>query len=183
VAFATILAVVAGLALAGASALSHDLWVNVVRRGQTSGPEELRVARGATVVLGVLAVLLGITFKGQNVAFMVSLAFAIAASGNFPALLMAIFWRRFSTAGAVASILTGTVGTLLLIWLSPTIQVDILKHQSALFPLKNPALVTIPLSFAVGIVVSLLTSARDTDDAYARHERRMHMGQPASTAD
>jgi cation/acetate symporter len=176
VAFATILAVVAGLALAGASALSHDLWVNVVRGGKTSGTEELKVARIATVVLGVLAVLLGITFKGQNVAFMVSLAFAIAASGNFPALLMAIFWRRFSTAGAVASILTGTVGTLLLIWLSPTIQVDILKHSSALFPLKNPALVTIPLSFAVGIIVSLLTGAHESDDTYHHHERRMHLG-------
>jgi cation/acetate symporter len=153
VAFATILAVVAGLALAGASALSHDLWVNVVRRGEASGDEELKVARWATVVLGVLAVMLGITFKGQNVAFMVSLAFAIAASGNFPALLMAIFWRRFSTAGAVASMLTGTFGTLLLIWLSPTIQVDVLNGTSAWFPLKNPALVTIPLSCFVGIVV------------------------------
>jgi cation/acetate symporter len=175
VAFATILAVVAGLALAGASALSHDLWVNVVRRGEASGDEELKVARWATVVLGVLAVVLGIVFKGQNVAFMVSLAFAIAASGNFPALLMAIFWRRFSTAGAVASMLTGTFGTLLLIWLSPTIQVDVLKGTTAWFPLKNPALLTIPLSFAVGIVVSLLTSPRDAESD-AAHERQMHLG-------
>ncbi|MEX2154111.1 MAG: sodium/solute symporter [Gemmatimonadaceae bacterium] len=178
VAFATILAVVAGLALAGASALSHDLWVNVVRHGEASGDEELKVARAATVVLGVAAVLFGIAFKGQNVAFMVSLAFAIAASGNFPALLMAIFWRRFSTAGAVASILTGTVGTLLLIWLSPTIQVDVLKHSDAWFPLKNPALVTIPLSFLVGIVVSLASQARGTDAQHAHHERRLHMGTP-----
>jgi cation/acetate symporter len=175
VAFATILAVVAGLALAGASALSHDLWVNVVRRGEASGDEELKVARWATVVLGVLAVMLGITFKGQNVAFMVSLAFAIAASGNFPALLMAIFWRRFSTAGAVASMLTGTFGTLLLIWLSPTIQVDVLNGTSAWFPLKNPALVTIPLSFLVGIVVSLMTAARGTEGD-AAHERQLHLG-------
>jgi cation/acetate symporter len=176
VAFATILAVVAGLALAGASALSHDLWVNVVRKGTASGDEELKVARVATIVLGVLAVLLGITFKGQNVAFMVSLAFAIAASGNFPALLMSIFWRRFSTSGAVASMLTGTFGTLLLIWLSPTIQVDVLKGTDALFPLKNPALVTIPLSFAVGIIVSLMTS-RATDVHDDHHERRLHLGE------
>ncbi len=175
VAFATILAVVAGLALAGASALSHDLWVNVVRGGEASGSEELKVARGATVVLGVLAVLLGITFKGQNVAFMVSLAFAIAASGNFPALLMAIFWPRFSTSGAVASILTGTVGTLVLIWLSPTVQVDLLKHSGALFPLKNPALVTIPLSFLVGAAVSLL-SPQAADERFAHHQRQMHLG-------
>ena len=177
VAFATILAVVAGLALAGASALSHDLWVNVVRGGKASGPEELKVARGATIVLGVLAVLLGILFKSQNVAFMVSLAFAIAASGNFPALLLAMFWRRFSTAGAVASILTGTFGSLLLIWLSPTIQVDVLKQADAWFPLKNPALVTIPLAFLVGIVVSLLGGARHTDEAHDHHERRMHLGE------
>jgi cation/acetate symporter len=176
VAFATILAVVAGLALAEASALSHDLWVNVFRPEAAGGAEELKVARIATVVLGVAAVLFGITFKGQNVAFMVSLAFAIAASGNFPALLMAIFWRRFTTAGAVASILTGTFGTLLLIWLSPTIQVDILHRQDAWFPLKNPALVTIPLAFLVGIVVSLMSSATVTDDHQAHHERQMHLG-------
>src|SRR3954463_7110652 len=164
VAFATILAVVAGLALAGASALSHDLWVNVVRGGKATGNEELKVARVATVILGVAAVVLGIAFKGQNVAFMVSLAFAIAASGNFPALVLSIFWRRFTTAGAVSSMLTGTLATLLLIWLSPTIQVDVLHRATAWFPLKNPALVTIPLGFAVGIVVSLMT-ARVADDA------------------
>ena len=181
VAFATILAVVAGLALAGASALSHDLWVNVVRPSAAGGAEELKVARIATVILGVAAVIFGITFKGQNVAFMVSLAFAIAASGNFPALLMAIFWRRFTTAGAVTSMLTGTFGTLLLIWLSPTIQVDILKQPDAWFPLKNPALVTIPLAFAAGIVVSLLTASRVTDDHQAHHERQMHLGVTADT--
>jgi cation/acetate symporter len=149
--------------------------VNVVKGGKASGDEELKVARGATVVLGVAAVLLGITFKGQNVAFMVSLAFAIAASGNFPALLLSIFWRRFSTAGAVSSILTGTFGTLILIWLSPTVQVDVLHHATAWFPLKNPALVTIPLSFLTGIVVSLLSAPRGAA-AFALHERQMHMG-------
>jgi len=121
-------------------------------------------------------VLLGITFKGQNVAFMVSLAFAIAASGNFPALLLAIFWRRLSTAGAVASMLTGTFGTILLIWLSPTVQVDVLHRTAAWFPLKNPALVTIPLAFLVGILVSLLGTVRQSDAGYAQHERQMHLG-------
>ena len=104
VAFATILAVVAGLTLSGAAALSHDLWVHVIRRGHVSAREQLRVARIATVGLGALAVVLGVTFKGQNVAFMVGLAFAIAASANFPALLLAIFWRGYTTAGAVTSI-------------------------------------------------------------------------------
>jgi cation/acetate symporter len=179
VAFATILAVVAGLTLSGAAALSHDLWVSVVRRGEASPREQLRVARGATVGLGVLAIALGITFKGQNVAFMVSLAFAIAASANFPALLLSVFWRRCTTAGAVSSMLVGTVVTLVLIYLSPTVQVDILHHPSATFPLKNPALVTIPLSFLTGVVVSLLSRESAADAGFAALERRMHLGAAA----
>jgi cation/acetate symporter len=176
VAFATILAVVAGLTLSGAAALSHDLWVNVVRHGDAPAGEQLRVARLATVALGILAIVLGIVFKGQNVAYMVSLAFAIAASGNFPALVLSIFWRRCTTAGAVTSMLVGSVTTLVLIYLSPTIQVDILGRADAWFPLKNPALVTIPLSFVTGIVVSLLTPERAADEGFAAVEKRMHLG-------
>ena len=175
VAFATILAVVAGLTLSGAAALSHDLWVNVVRGGHAGADEQLRIARGATVVLGVVAIALGITFKGQNVAFMVSLAFAIAASGNFPALCLGVFWRRATTMGLLASMVVGTLTTLALIYLSPTIQIDILKHDSAWFPLKNPALVTIPLSFAVGMVVSLLTQKRGAAEIATFEERERQM--------
>jgi cation/acetate symporter len=176
VALATILAVVAGLTLSGAAALSHDLWVSVVRKGNASAAEQLRVARLATVLLGIVAVLLGISFKGQNVAFMVGLAFAIAASANFPALVLSMFWRRCSTAGAVASMLTGTVSTLVLIYLSPTVQLDILKHGAAWFPLKNPALVTIPLSFAVGVLVSLAVPEPQGEEGYKYVERRMMLG-------
>jgi cation/acetate symporter len=176
VAFATILAVVAGLTLSGAAALSHDLWVSVIRKGQADPGEQLRVARGATLGLGIVAVWLGITFKGQNVAFMVSLAFAIAASANFPALLLAIFWRRFTTAGAVTSMATGTVTTLVLIYLSPTIQVDILGQESAWFPLKNPALITMPLSFIAGMVVSLLRPESEASAGFVRLERQTHVG-------
>jgi cation/acetate symporter len=176
VAFATILAVVAGLTLSGAAALSHDLWVSVVRKGRADAREQLRVARLATLALGVVAVGLGITFKGQNVAFMVSLAFAIAASANFPALVLAIFWRRYTTAGAVTSMATGTVATLALIYLSPTIQVDILGQGGAWFPLKNPALVTLPLSFLAGILVSLLAPEPDAVAGFARLERQTHLG-------
>ncbi len=176
VAFATILAVVAGLTLSGAAALSHDLWVNVARDGHAPEHEQFVVARIATVVLAMIAITLGITFKGQNVAFMVSLAFAIAATGNFPALLLTIFWRRYTTAGAVTSMMLGTVGTLLLIYLSPTIQVDILENESAWFPLKNPALVTMPLSFLAGAIVSLLTPDRVAAAKFAEHERDMHLG-------
>jgi cation/acetate symporter len=176
VAFATILAVVAGLTLSGAATLSHDLWVNVFRKGHADEREQLRVARFATVSLGVLAVALGITFKGQNVAFTVSLAFAIAASANFPALVLSIFWRGYTTAGAVTSMVVGTLATLLLIYLSPTIQVEILGDRSAWFPLRNPALVTIPLSFLAGILVSLLAPEPSANEAYSSVERRMHLG-------
>jgi cation/acetate symporter len=178
VAFATILAVVAGLTLSGAAALSHDIWVNVVRKGSAPESEQLNVARGATVLLGLLAIVLGIVFKGQNVAFMVGLAFAIAASANLPAMLLAVFWRRFTTAGAVASIAVGTVSSLLLIYLSPTIQVDVLKQAGALFPLKNPALVSIPLAFLAGILVSLWRAEPEAERKFAEVERRTLLGPP-----
>jgi len=176
VAFATILAVVAGLTLSGAAALSHDLWVHVVRRGVADPAEELRVARVATLALGVLAVVLGITFKGQNVAFMVGLAFAIAASGNFPALMLTLFWRGTTTRGAVAAMLTGTGATLLLIYLSPTIQVDLLHRAAAPFPLRNPAIVSLPLGFLAGVVVSRLWPEPAAAAAFEGMERRAAVG-------
>ena len=179
VAFATILAVVAGLTLSGAAALSHDLWVSVVRKGHADHGEQLKVARGATIVLGIVAILLGIAFKGQNVAFMVGLAFAVAASSNFPALVLSIFWRRSTTYGMVASIIVGTTTSLLFIYLSPTIQVDILGHADAWFPLKNPALITIPLSFATGIIVSLIRPEPEALAAYEQMEQRMILGRSA----
>ena len=126
VAFATILAVVAGLTLAGAGALSHDLWVNVIRGGHAPQHEQMIAARTASIILGVCAVLLGIVFEGQNVAYMVGLTFSIAASANFPALVMSVFWRKFTTWGAVCSILFGTFATLILIYYGPTIQLDLL---------------------------------------------------------
>jgi cation/acetate symporter len=175
VAFATILAVVAGLTLSGAAALSHDLWVNVVKSGDASSEEQLKVARVATIVLGVIAVGLGITFKGQNVAYMVSLAFAIAASANFPALLLAMFWRRATTSGLLASMLIGTISALLLIWLSPTVQVDVMGRSDAFFPLRNPALVTIPLSFLAGVLGSLATQRNAVEETARFDERERQM--------
>ena len=180
VAFATILAVVAGLTLSGAAALSHDLWVNVVRRGDASRTEQLLVARAATVGLGVLAITLGLLFKGQNVAFMVGLAFALAASGIFPALALAIFWRRFTTAGAVAAIACGTLLAGALIYGSPTIQVDVLQHERAWFPLRNPALISMPLAFAAAIIVSLLRPEATARVGYEAKVRRMILGEEAS---
>jgi cation/acetate symporter len=174
VAFATILAVVAGLTLAGAAALSHDLWVNVVRHGSASEVEQLRVARGSTVLLGALAIGLGIAFKGQNVAYMVGLAFAIAASANFPALVLSIFWRKFTTRAAQLSMLVGTFSSLILIYLSPTIQIDILKNTTAWFPLRNPGLVSIPLSFLVAIVVSSIWPEPEAESRFAEVQQKVH---------
>ena len=147
------------------------------RDGRASEKEELRVARGATIALAVLAIVLGIAFKGQNVAYMVGLAFAIAASANFPALVMSMFWRGFTTRGAQASILAGTISTLVLIYLSPTIQIDMLKHPAAIFPYKNPGLFTIPLSFIVGIVVSLLAPEPAAQEGFTKLEHQIHLGE------
>jgi len=110
---------------------------------------------------------------------MVGLAFAIAASANFPALVLSIYWRRFTTRGAQASMIVGTLSALLLIFLSPTIQVSVLGRVSAPFPLKNPGLVTIPLSFLVGMVVSLLTPERDASERFDEVQRRVHLGPAA----
>jgi cation/acetate symporter len=176
VAFATILAVVAGLTLSGAAALAHDLWTHVVRSGKADEKEQMKVARWASFALGVVAVVQGLVFKGQNVAFMVGLAFAIAASANLPVLLLSMLWKRFTTRGAVASIITGTVSSLVLITLSPTIWVDVLKHSEAFFPLKNPAIVSMPLSFLVGVVVSLLAREPAAEAQFAEVSRRMELG-------
>ena len=176
VAFATILAVVAGLTLSGAAALSHDLWVHVVRKGSCPEKEQLKVARAATVALAVLAIGLGILFKGQNVAFMVGLAFAIAASANFPALVMSMMWRGFTTRGAVASMITGTVSAITLIVLSPTVMVDLFKAEAAISPLKNPGIISVPLAFVVGIVVSLLKPEPEAREGYTAAQRRMYLG-------
>lgn len=176
VAFATILAVVAGLTLAGASALSHDIFVHVVRRGNATEHEQVRVARLATVVFGFVAVLLGIVFKGQNVAFMVGLAFAIACSANFPPLLMSICWRRFNTPGAVSAIATGASLSVLLIVLSPTIWVDILGYASPIFPLRNPAIVSMPAAFIAGILASLGAREPKAEAMFDDEKLRTYLG-------
>jgi cation/acetate symporter len=176
VAFATILAVVAGLTLAGASALSHDIFTHAVRKGRASEQEQIRVARGATVAFGVLAVILGILFKGQNVAFMVGLAFAVAASANFPALLLSIVWRRFNTAGAVCSIVVGAAVSVVLILLSPTIWVDLFHNARAIFPLRNPAIISMPAGFLAGIVASLIVNEPEAELRFHDEKLRTYLG-------
>jgi cation/acetate symporter len=176
VAFATILAVVAGLTLAGASALSHDIFTHAVRKGHATESEQVRVARMAAVAFGLVAVVLGIVFKGQNVAFMVGLAFAVAASANFPPLLLSITWRRFNTAGAVAAIAVGAFLSVLLIVLSPTVWVDLLHQPVAVFPLRNPAIVSMPASFIAGVIASLLTREPEAEAKFDDEKLRTYLG-------
>ncbi|AEI15277.1 SSS sodium solute transporter superfamily [Flexistipes sinusarabici DSM 4947] len=176
VAFATILAVVAGLTLAAASALSHDIYVNVIKKGDATEAEQVKSARIATIIFGVVAVGLGILFKGQNVAFLVGLAFAIAASANFPSLLLSILWRRFSTQGAVWSIIAGGLTATILIILSPTVWVSILGYEEAVFPLKNPAVVSMAVAFVTAIVVSLLTPEEKAQTMFDEEKARTYLG-------
>jgi cation/acetate symporter len=176
VAFATILAVVAGLTLAGASALSHDIFLHVVRKGRATETEQVRVAKIATVMFGAVAVLLGIIFRGQNVAFMVGLTFAIAASANFPPLLLSIVWRRFTTRGAVSAIMVGAFMSVGLIVLSPTVWVDILKNPAPVFPLRNPAIVSMTFAFIAGIVGSLTTAEPRAEALFDDEKLRVYLG-------
>jgi cation/acetate symporter len=183
VAFATMLAVVAGLTLSGVATLCHDIWANVVRNGRAPEAEQLKVARIATVAIALFAIALGVTFEGQNVAFMAGLAFSIACAANFPALLLSITWRRFTTPAAVASILVGTAASLVLIFLSPTIQVDVLGktlkdiEQAWWFvSLRNPAIIAMPLSFAVGVVTSLFTAEFNAEAGFEEMRHRILFG-------
>ncbi|MCL1886458.1 MAG: cation acetate symporter [Betaproteobacteria bacterium] len=155
VTFATILAVVSGLVLSGASAVSHDLYASVIKKGKANPQEEMRVSRVTTVALGLIAVVLGIAFENQNVAFMVGLAFAVAASANFPILALAMFWKGLTTRGAVIGGFLSLFLAVALIILGPSIWVSVLGYSSPVFPYSNPAIFTIPVAFIVAILVSL----------------------------
>ena len=156
VAFATILAVVAGLTLAGASAVSHDLYATLLRRGKADSASELRASRLTVLVLAALAVGLGILFQGQNVAFMVSLAFAIAASSTFPVLLLSLYWRGSTTLGITVGGSVGLATALGLTILSPTVWVDVLGYETAVFPFASPAIFSMPLAILTILLVSRL---------------------------
>ena len=160
VAFATILAVVAGLTLSGASAVSHDLYATVFKHGKATSENELKVSRITTVGLGIVAVVLGIVFEKQNIAFMVSLAFAIAASANFPVLFMAVLWRNCTTRGACISGFLGLISAFVLTVLSKSVWVDVLGHPAAIFPYTSPAL----FSMTAGFLGIWLFSVTDTSE-------------------
>jgi cation/acetate symporter len=175
VAFATILAVVSGLALAGASAISHDLYARVIKKGQASEKEEIRVSRMATIGLGFVAIILGILFEKQNIAFMVGLAFGVAAAANFPVLILSMFWKGLTTRGALFGGYGGLVTAVTLVVLSKSVWVDVLGNATAIFPYGQPALFAMPLAFLLAYVFSKTdSSARAAkeidafDDQYVR---------------
>ncbi|GAC1395535.1 MAG: cation acetate symporter [Vulcanimicrobiaceae bacterium] len=176
VAFATILAVVAGLTIASSSAFAHDIWLNIVKGGRETDGEEVRVARIAAAVIGVLSIVLAIALKTLNVAFLVGLAFAVAASANVPAIVLTLFWRRFNTTGTIVGMVVGLVSSLVLIAISPavmgvdaaTVTVRHLIQAPAIFPLENPGLVSVPLGFIAAIVAALAT--RDPEAEASFHE-------------
>ena len=162
VAFATILAVVAGLTLSGASAVSHDIYATVIKKGQADSKAELKISRLTTLGLGVVAIMLGIVFEKQNIAFMVSLAFAIAASANFPVLLMSVLWKGCTTRGAVIGGFLGLISSVALTVVSPAVWEATLGNPagSALFPYASPTLFSMTLAF-VGIwLFSVLDSSK-----------------------
>ncbi|MEF8768571.1 cation acetate symporter [Candidatus Accumulibacter contiguus] len=154
VAFATILAVVSGLALAGASAISHDIYARVIRKGQATEKEEIRVSRFATIGLGMLAIVLGILFEKMNIAFMVGLAFGVAAAANFPVLILSMYWKGLTTRGALWGGYGGVISAVLFVLFSKSVWVDVLGNKAALFPYTQPALFAMPIAFIFAYIFS-----------------------------
>jgi cation/acetate symporter len=179
VAFATILAVVSGLTLAGASAISHDLYANVFARGVADEMKEMRISKYATIALGMLAILLGIIFENQNIAFMVGLAFAIAASANFPILFLSMYWKKLTTRGAVIGGTLGLATAIILVLLGPIVWGEIINGDAtkAIFPYKYPALFSVSVAF-IAIWFFSITDKSDTakeeikayEDQYVRSQ-------------
>jgi cation/acetate symporter len=186
VAFATILAVVAGLTITASASFAHDVYASVIKRGNADEFEQVRVSRITAVVIGVLAIGLGILANGQNIAFLVALAFAVAASANLPTIVYSLFWKRFNTQGALLSMYGGLISTIVLIVFSPAVSGSktsmIPGSDFAWFPLSNPGIVSIPLAFALGIAGTLLSKDRGNDAKNAEMEVRSLTGVGAEKA-
>ena len=177
VAFATILAVVSGLTLAGASAISHDLYANVIAHGRADEATEVKVSKGATIALGIIAIFLGIAFEKQNVAYIVALTFSIAASSNFPILVLAMFWKGLTTRGALAGGYVGLLGSVALVCMGPTIWTKVLSLGASPMPIDMPTLFTLPAAVIVAWLVSVSDNSASAlaekaafDDEYIRSQ-------------
>lgn len=172
VAFATILAVVSGLALAGASSIAHDIYARVIRNGEATEAEEMRVSKFASIGLGIVAVILGILFEKQNVAFLVGLTFGIAASANFPVLILSLYWKGLTTRGALIGGVAGLVSAVVFVVLSKAVWVVVLGNAKPIFPYEHPALFSMPLAFFVTWLFSVTDrSARAAKDIAGYHDQ------------
>lgn len=180
VAFATVLAVVSGLAITASASIAHDVYASVIRDGEASEDEQVRVSRITVVILGIVSIILGILAMSQNVAFLVSLAFAIAASANLPTILYSLYWKRFNTTGAVVSIYTGLISALLLIFLSPAVsgtETSMFPNADwSIFPLSSPGIISIPLGFLGGIIGTFLGKPDNFEEKQAEMEVRSLTG-------
>ncbi|HVE96879.1 MAG TPA: cation acetate symporter [Pseudonocardiaceae bacterium] len=186
VAFATILAVVAGLTITASASFAHDVYANVIKHGDLEPDSEVRVARITACVIGALAILGGIFALGQNVAFLVALAFAVAASANLPTILYSLFWKRFNTSGVLWSMYGGLISCVVLIILSPAVSGNtgamFPSLDFAIFPLRNPALVSVPLAFLLGYLGTVLSKDEADEAKYAEMEVRALTGAGAEKA-
>ncbi|WP_032377359.1 solute symporter family protein [Rhodococcoides fascians] len=186
VAFATILAVVAGLTITASASFAHDIYASVIKKGKVDDKKQVKVSRITAVVIGILAIGLGILANGQNIAFLVALAFAVAAAANLPTILYSLFWRRFTTTGALFSMYGGLISTIVLIVFSPAVSGSptsmIPGSDFAWFPLSNPGIVSIPLAFILGIVGTLISKDTENTDKQAEMEVRSLTGIGAEKA-
>lgn len=186
VAFATILAVVAGLTISASTSFAHDFYSNVIHHGKSTTPEaEVKVARITAFVVGGISIILAIKLQTLNVAFLVGLAFAVAASANLPAIVLSIYWKRFNTAGAVTGLAVGLLSSIVLILISPSVMgldANALINAEPLFPLKNPGIVSIPLGFLAAIVATLCTREPEAEAKFAELEVRATTGLGAEKA-
>jgi cation/acetate symporter len=186
VAFATILAVVAGLTLTSASSVAHDLYANVVKKGAVTEKEEVRVARIAAFVIGGIAIALAIPAQKLNIAFLVALAFAVAASANLPSILYNLFWRRFNTRGATWAIYGGLITCVVLVAFSPVVSGSetalFTDYDWSWFPLANPGIISIPAGFFFGWLGSVTSREAESEDAFNELEVRALTGAGAEQA-
>ncbi len=177
VAFATILAVVSGLALAGASAISHDLYARVIMKGKASEATEIKVSRIATICLGFVAIVLGILFEKQNIAFMVGLAFGVAAAANFPVLILSMFWKGLTTRGALWGGYGGLISAFCFVLFSKSVWVDVIHMKAPLFPYTQPALFAMPIAFGLAYIFSKLDGSDRAKAEIAAFEDQYVRGQ------
>ena len=185
VAFATILAVVSGLALAGASAISHDIYARVIMKGQASEATEIRVSKIATICLGFVAIVLGILFEKMNIAFMVGLAFGVAAAANFPVLILSMYWKGLTTKGALWGGYSGLISAVCFVLFSKSVWVDVLGNKAALFPYTQPALFAMPIAFLMAYIMSKADAsarAKQEIEAYEDQYVRAQTGYGAASA-